>query len=593
MDEQAESEHWKQKYLDSLDELEVKEQQWSTVEQVLRQGLARLTLAADSHDHELNILLEKLRRGLRSGIDGDELRTLLERMAGPIRRLDESRKVGDPPPAANELLESILGRIDFPHGMGHRAKALQKQLLQADEVPEGKLIEAFIILIEDALHWQQQGDDGQEAGKRGLLSKLLPGRAREADSEDTLHSGRQVLSSMLDRLHDHPDVDQQALQERIDGSRQQAELLRLGRELAGLLHLGPPQPVVDGEELSSVELMLQLLERLEVPGELEDEVNAIREILARPDVAEHMERVIGAIAELVREMRHRLMDEKSEIESFLSLITERLREIDEGIQLSVSNQREAFEGGRLLDRQVGEQMDGITQTVSLAQDLDSLKQTIATRVDTIRSHMTQFRQDQGQRLEQAEQQVQQLNERMRNMQQESEQLRQRVKRQRDLAMVDPLTGVPNRLAYNERMELEYARWKRYGHGLVMAVWDVDRFKSVNDTYGHQAGDKVLTVIAKLLQRQIRETDFVARFGGEEFVLIMPETDLDGAAKVTEHLRKSVAACEFHFRGKRVPITISCGYSEFKGHDSAEQVFSRADAALYKAKEGGRNQCRIG
>ena len=124
----------------------------------------------------------------------------------------------------------------------------------------------------------------------------------------------------------------------------------------------------------------------------------------------------------------------------------------------------------------------------------------------------------------------------------------------------------------------------------MAVWDIDKFKNVNDTYGHQAGDRVLTVVAKLLSQQIRETDFVARFGGEEFVLLMPETPLDQARKVADNLRNSIEACEFHFKDQRVPVTISCGLAEFNDGDKAETVFDRADRALYKAKHSGRNRC---
>ncbi|MFU8837260.1 MAG: GGDEF domain-containing protein [Thiohalomonadaceae bacterium] len=596
MDDNLDAQLWKQKYLDALDELEGKERHWSEAEQVLRQGLVRISLVADNEDAELNRLLDGLRRLLRGNGDIASLRALLEQLAEPIRRLDEARISRDLPPPPNELLERILGRLEFPRGMGHRAKAMQKRLLQAGDTPYKQLVDEFVALIIDALKWQDEADEDAASGteKRGLLGRLLHSRQNEsADEGDHLKLARQLLDLMLERLQDQPDTDTNSLLARIAASTQEAEVLRLGRELSGLLHLGPPMPVVDGEELSSTELMLRLLERLEIPSDLEEEANRIRETLEGPNATEQMEQVITAIADLISEMRHRVLNEKNEIEVFLNQLTERLREIDEGFQENVTSQRAAYAGGQRLNTEVDREIGVIEQTVSQAQDLDGLKVRIAERVDTIRQHMQQFRQDQDQRLAQAETQVRALSMRLDGMHKESEALRQRVKQQRDLAMVDPLTGVPNRLAYNERLAMEYTRWRRYGHELVLSVWDVDRFKQINDTYGHQAGDKVLTVIARLLVKQVRETDFVARFGGEEFVLIMPETGLDGALKVAEHLRQSVEQCEFHFRGKRVPITISSGISLFQQDDTPEQVFARADAALYKAKAAGRNRCLVG
>ena len=124
------------------------------------------------------------------------------------------------------------------------------------------------------------------------------------------------------------------------------------------------------------------------------------------------------------------------------------------------------------------------------------------------------------------------------------------------------------------------------------VWDIDFFKQVNDTYGHQAGDKVLKVVASLLNKNLRETDFISRFGGEEFVSLMPETTLGGGYKVAEKIRESVEKLEFHYRGNNVKVTISCGISLFMENDTAERAFSRADKALYQAKEQGRNRCVI-
>ena len=125
---------------------------------------------------------------------------------------------------------------------------------------------------------------------------------------------------------------------------------------------------------------------------------------------------------------------------------------------------------------------------------------------------------------------------------------------------------------------------------MLVIWDVDDFKKINDTYGHKAGDKVLVTIATVLYDNIRETDFIARFGGEEFVLLLPETNIDNAASVTEKLRKAIAECQFHHGDKDVQITVSAGLTEFVSGDSVESAFERADQYMYTAKRGGKNRC---
>lgn len=598
-----ELQNWKSKYYDALGELEAKEKAWAESEQILRSGLSRLSLAADASNDVLNRQLERLRNLLRGGSNERELRDLLDSISQSILKLDEQRKSVQRLPRPGELLEETLGRIEFPRGMGHRAKAVQKKLLQAEGGDHQPLIKEFVDLIMEALRWVE-GEAGEvtlpaeteSSEKRGLLGKLLSREEKSVKAEppvveDKLNVARNLLQELVEGLIEQVDRRELMLQ-RIERGNHESQLYALGRELINSLKpvlSGTPTPAAT-ENLSSHEILLRLIERIDVPARLAEKVVAIKELLAAGDEA-HTEQAIRAIAELIGEMRSQVQDEKSEIETFLKQMSERLQEIDSTFQENVLNQRESYAEGQELDSAVKEQVQGIEDSVSMAQDIAALKQAVQHRVETIRNHMQEFRSAEEQRLATAEQQVEQLTSRLQNAQKESDKLRQRIKKERDLAMVDPLTGIPNRFAYNERLAQEVARWKRYKNPLVLSVWDVDNFKRINDNYGHQAGDKVLTVIARLFQDKVRETDFAARFGGEEFVLLLPETGMEQASVVAEHIRKSVEACEFHYRGNPVPITISCGLSEFREGDNPEQVFARADAALYKAKENGRNQCR--
>lgn len=592
MSEQDEIQSWKQKYFDAIGSLEAKEEQWNDVEQLLRQGISRLSLVADDSDRELKQQLESLRGALR-GSSSEELQAELAAISETILRLDEARKKQPKIPTPPELLSDLVGRIRFPAEIRSRATALQKQLIDASSVELFPLADEFVSLIAESLGEGATAEATKDEGKHGLFGKLFGGKEEERGAvpeKNGLQLAKSLLAELIGALVEE-EASRSDLNQKLRSSEQEAQLQQLAHELADLLRgMGGDVSSLDKEILPVNEVLVQLLERLDIPSELNDEVAAVKEMLLRSLQPQEVEKVIIAIAELISEMRSRMQSEKTEIENFLKQLTTRLQEIDSSFQMNVATQRESFREGQALDDAVNVQVQGIEESVKKAEELTALKELVKQRVDTIRTHMQEFRSAEEQRLKKAEQQVEELTEKLESVQGESDKLRQRLQDERNQAMIDPLTGIPNRLAYNERLEQEVARWQRYGSPLVIAVWDVDRFKSVNDNYGHQAGDKVLTVIGKVLHKQSRDTDFVARFGGEEFVLLMPETNLDNAMVATEHLRKAVEATEFHFRGSRVPITISCGVSEFGQGDSSEQVFERADKALYQAKNSGRNRC---
>jgi len=155
---------------------------------------------------------------------------------------------------------------------------------------------------------------------------------------------------------------------------------------------------------------------------------------------------------------------------------------------------------------------------------------------------------------------------------------------------DALTGLPNRLAFEERAKLEQARYRREKQPFCLAVWDIDYFKQVNDTYGHKAGDKALHVVGRTLAKLLREVDMVARFGGEEFVMLLPQTTLENALPVVERMRATIEKTPFRYKDEPLKITLSCGITEYREGEAMEQTFERADRALYRAKNEGRNRC---
>ena len=162
-----------------------------------------------------------------------------------------------------------------------------------------------------------------------------------------------------------------------------------------------------------------------------------------------------------------------------------------------------------------------------------------------------------------------------------------------LAVTDSLTGAYNRQYLSEQLPVEIERHRRYGDPLSLAMADVDRFKQVNDTLGHHVGDQVLRILLERCMSSVRDIDSVVRYGGEEILLLLPQTAAPGAIRVAERVRQAVAASAIEFGQYSLSVTISIGVAELAATDrTPEELVGRADAALYAAKAGGRDRVEI-
>src|SRR5262249_41614748 len=156
------------------------------------------------------------------------------------------------------------------------------------------------------------------------------------------------------------------------------------------------------------------------------------------------------------------------------------------------------------------------------------------------------------------------------------------------ARIDSLTGLANRRAAEEILAAEISRAERFAHPLAVVLLDLDRFKEINDSFGHAAGDVMLRAVSRLLTSLARQGDTVGRWGGEEFVAVLPETDLAGAQRFAERLRRTI---ELHAVGEVSP-TASCGVATVIPEDTVLELIGAADEALYQAKSNGRNRTEI-
>jgi diguanylate cyclase (GGDEF)-like protein len=165
---------------------------------------------------------------------------------------------------------------------------------------------------------------------------------------------------------------------------------------------------------------------------------------------------------------------------------------------------------------------------------------------------------------------------------------------RELSEIDELTGLRNRRFFTHHLDHEVSRYRRYGHPLTLALIDLDHFKQVNDRYGHAVGDAALRYVAERALETMRESDVVARIGGDELAVLMPDTPLTGGARAAERLRTAMESTPFEVDGSRIDVTLSIGVAgiEETGLGEPAAFFKAADEALYLAKERGRNQISV-
>jgi len=523
---------WKQKYLANLDRQERAEAEWQATETVLRQGLTRVALAAQGVDEQLDRELEALRQAIRSGADGRQLERVIEGVADAVVRLDEQR---GQQAASNpqELLVHWLDSLSLPRELHPRAKALRHRLAEATDLGQ---LEAPLRELAELLNEALQPEAGG-----GLMKRLF---------------GRQGGVKTSHRAADHDDA-------------------------------GRPAEADEGPQLG--EFCIQLLDTLSLPAELTEEVEGLKERLAEGLPEQAVAPALHAIADLVSSMRRQMEAENHELQDFLRHLTGRLQDLDQHLAGAQTHHRASVDSSRELGAAVQAQVRHIETSVDRAEDPQQLKAEIQQRLETILRHLDEHRESDEARQHQLEEQLERLNQRVREMEKEGESLRQRLREKHELAVHDPLTGLYNRLAYDERIAQEFARAKRYKLPLSLAVLDIDRFKRINDSYGHKAGDKALKIIADRVSNNLRETDFLARYGGEEFAIVMPETGLSDALVAVEKLRKDVSQSQFHYQGTGVAITVSVGLAEMHADDNPESLFQRADRALYAAKESGRDR----
>ncbi|MEB3438329.1 diguanylate cyclase [Pseudomonas sp. A2] len=641
------AERWKEKYLKSIEQQEKLERRWDARLDLLRRGLVRSTLAAEGSDKVVDECMKEMRDVIRSDNMDAGLAGLIPRLEKAVldseqRRETRMNQVSDALTALVGQLQGLPLPSDISRPLKKLAKKLDGGVAQSRELPP--LLGELSGLQGRAL--SALGKPGEET-RPGFLQRLFGSREEDAQAgaelEPVALPAAEVVPQAAGSAEPSRPDDVDALQPLPAPAAPTAEVAEapeleleaFGPALIETAEMAPaplprdkaplPEAAVSVSEPLAEAEPLQVLE--ETFGE--DGPYALPYAVEPPysQVAAHIEQtLIGLLDDLSLPERHKaqalemrervarglnwyelipVLDDlavlmlaitdsgQHEFETYLQQLNERLEGFQSHLHEASAGHADNSTAARELDSQLREHVDGLQSSVQGAADVDSLKHILENRLEGLLLTMDEHKHERDRREQELAGRLQGLSERVASMEHEALGYREHLEEQRQKALLDPLTGLPNRAAWSEQVEREMLDWQENGGHLAMAILDLDHFKRINDNYGHLAGDKVLKIVADQLRKRLRGRDFIARFGGEEFVLLLPQTTPAVAAQMAEVLRATVEACPFHFKGERVVITTSIGLGAFRSGERSDQVLKRADAALYRAKEQGRNRVEQG
>ncbi|MFI8746213.1 GGDEF domain-containing protein [Pseudomonas sp. NPDC077186] len=584
------AQRWKDKYLSSLEQQEKLERRWELRLDLLRRGLVRSSLAAEGADKAVDQCMQEMRDILRRDDMDAALGGLIPRLEKAVldSELRRQQRAGEATAALTRLVEQ-LQQLQPPREVRKALKALAKQLHEA--TGQTHQLPALLSQLSRLQGQTLELLRTPAAEQPGLLQRLFGSRGEAGGAGEASEPAPAPVEVAPLPVASTPAASPAAAPlPALDSLPLPPGLLAQGEDETQRFALPGSEPGYSAVAPHIAESLLGLLAELELPARHQPQGEALRQRVQGQLNWYELVPVLDDLAVLVLAVSD---SGQREFAGYLKQLNERLAAFIGTLSEAHEGYSESVESARDFDRQLREQVSGLQHSVQSAADLEALKQALEQRLDgllqTVSSHQ---RQRDGREAEVA-QRLQSLVQRVAEMEREAQQFREHIEEQRQKSLLDPLTGLPNRAAWSERLELETARRLRYGGELLLAVLDVDHFKRINDGYGHLAGDRVLKIIAGELHKRLRKTDFIARYGGEEFVLLIPATPLDGGVQLLETLRTAIEACPFHFKGEPVTITLSAGLAEFRGEEAAEAAFERADQALYRAKAGGRNRIELG
>lgn len=331
------------------------------------------------------------------------------------------------------------------------------------------------------------------------------------------------------------------------------------------------------------QLLQRLVEHIDVLNGNALRSHSIKDSLdhvVHPDQAQHL---LDEVISEIESIDSRIRAERNQTTDFLGDLRDRLDGFEDVLGLLAEDGDASLKRSEDLQSSVGEDTASLGEATK-SEDIEEVRGLINAGLSRITERLAEHVLAERQQHEASKARVAELNERLANLEDEADVLRSEIRNKNDLALKDALTGVYNRAGYEERTVELFARWERSGAPLSMVFVDCNKFKEINDTFGHAAGDLVLVKVADVLHTRARASDIVCRYGGDEFVILLPDTHVSGAEIFARSACQEVLDAGFNDNGKPLDVSISCGVTELVTGDTLESAIGRADEAMYKAKK---------
>lgn len=296
------------------------------------------------------------------------------------------------------------------------------------------------------------------------------------------------------------------------------------------------------------------------------------------------------ILDLLHDYIESVTKDREKTAEFIRDIGRKLMEVETDLIRTFGLTEDIFADNTLFSDNLMDELSNLENTVGYSEKIEELKEVVTSKLAHIKSAVMKKKENDGKLKTDIDEDVNSLKAEFEGLKQEALAAKAQAEQLEKEIFTDPLTGSMNRRAYERRIQDEFNRYIRYQRIFSMLLFDVDRFKKINDTYGHTTGDTVLKEIIKRVTPMIRDVDMLARYGGEEFVVILPETDKKGGLDVAEKIRTTIENIEFIHREEILHVTVSIGVTEVSSNDKTPMdLFNRMDTAMYEAKKSGRNK----
>jgi len=353
--------------------------------------------------------------------------------------------------------------------------------------------------------------------------------------------------------------------------------------LGGLLSLGKEDPL---KQVKAAALMSLSDLRAIIGDSCSADLVTIEQRIHKSDNLTYLLSLRKNILVVLDKYAGGLEKEKETITSFLQEVGERLVELESRLVESSDTNKQYHEDDLKFSERITSDIKRVTTEIKKKSSIDDLRKFVFLELEKITRAISAKTNDYLVRMQQADMEREILK---RDFEDIVGNLLEQNKTLSEQSRRDPLTDVFNRRVFDEHMEIEIERFQRYKTPFSVLFFDIDHFKKINDTYGHEAGDRALRGIAINTRKVLRKSDIFARYGGEKFAIILPEADLSQAAGVAEKLRGFIEQTDFDYKSDTVKITISIGVTGALESDKIpDDIFRRVDAHLYKAKNSGRN-----